>query len=71
VLRGEYPLTRKVPLKPGALNVFRGVHTLHRVVPVQGPVERLVAIFSFFDRPGVRMTAQEQSGFYGRAAAAA
>lgn len=71
VLRGEDPLARKLPLKPGALNVFRGVNTLHRVVPVKGPVERLVAIFSFFDRPGVKMTAKEQAGFYGRAEAAA
>lgn len=70
VLRGEDPLARKAKLKPGALNVFRGVDTLHRVVPVGGPVERLVAIFSFFDRPGVTMTAKEQAGFYGRAAAA-
>lgn len=71
VLRGEDPMVRKAALKPGALNVFRGVNTLHRVVPVKGPVERLVAIFAFFDRPGVVMTAKEQQGFYGRAVAAA
>jgi hypothetical protein len=68
-LRGEDPLLRKVKLKEGALNVFRGVHTLHRVVQVQGPVERIVSIFSFYDRPGVTMTAKEQIGFYGRSAA--
>ena len=67
-LRGEDPLLRKVRLKEGALNVFRGVNTLHRVVRVQGAVERLVTIFSFYDRPGVAMTAKEQIGFYGRAA---
>lgn len=69
VLRGTDPLVRRARLKPGALNVFRGVNTLHRVVPVRGPVERLVAIFAYFDRPGVTMTAKEQIGFYGRAAA--
>ena len=67
-LRGEDPLLRKVALKEGALIVFRGVHTLHRVVQVQGKVERLVTIFSYYDRPGVAMTAKEQIGFYGRAA---
>jgi hypothetical protein len=71
VLRGQDQMVRKAALKPGALNVFRGVNTLHRVVPVKGPVERLVAIFAFFDRPGVTMTAKEQIGFYGRAAEAA
>jgi hypothetical protein len=66
LLRGEDPLVRQVRLLPGALNVFRGVNTLHRVVPVQGHRERIVAIFSFFDKPGVTMTAAEQTGFYGR-----
>lgn len=70
VLRGEDPLVRKLALKPGALNVFRGVDTLHRVVPVRGATDRMVAIFAFFDRPGVTMTAKEQIGFYGRATAA-
>lgn len=70
VLRGEDPEVRRVRLNTGALNVFRGVNTLHRVVPVKGPTERLVAIFAFFDRPGVVMTPREQVGFYGRSLAA-
>lgn len=68
VLRGQDPLVRKQALKPGALNVFRGVNTLHRVVPVKGGTERLVAILAYFDRPGVVMTAKDQLGFYGRVA---
>lgn len=71
VLLGIDPETRKVRLNEGALNVFRGVNTLHRVVRVKGGTERMVAIFSFYDRPGVTMTAGEQIGFYGRAASAA
>jgi hypothetical protein len=70
LLRGENPQVKKVKLATGALNVFAGINTLHRVVQVRGPVERIVAIFSFFDRPGVMMTAKEQTGFYGRATAA-
>lgn len=70
VLRGEDPEVRKIGLNVGALNVFRGVDTLHRVVRVKGPTERLVAIFAFFDRPGVAMTPKEQIGFYGRSLAA-
>ncbi|AUH63808.1 HalD/BesD family halogenase [Paracoccus zhejiangensis] len=71
VLRGEDPQVRRIALKPGALNVFQGVNTLHRVVPVRGATERMVAIFAYFDRPGVAMTAREQQGFYGRATASA
>ncbi len=70
LLRGEDPAVKQARLLPGALNVFRGVNTLHRVVPIQGPRERIVAIFAFFDRPGVTMTGAEQIGFYGRALAA-
>lgn len=71
VLLGRDPDVRRATLRPGALNVFRGVNTLHRVVPVRGKVERIVAIFAFFDRPGVVMTAHEQVGFYGRSVVAA
>ena len=70
VLRGEDPLTRRIALTVGALNVFRGVNTLHRVVPVKGTVERIIATLSFYERPGVAMTPHEQTGFFGRAAAA-
>ena len=70
VLRGTDPLVSKAKLKTGALNVFRGVNTLHRVVPVKGKIDRMVAIFAFFDRPGVTMTAKDQLGFYGRSVAA-
>ncbi len=70
LLRGEDKQVRQAALSAGALNVFRGVNTLHRVVPVKGKKERLVAIFAFYDRPDVAMTAQEQVGFYGRSVVA-
>jgi hypothetical protein len=38
------------------------------VTPVEGTVPRMIAVFSFYDRPGVKMTAEEQKGFYGRVA---
>ncbi|EPX83253.1 2OG-Fe(II) oxygenase superfamily [Rubellimicrobium thermophilum DSM 16684] len=68
LLRGEDPELRRIRLEPGALNIFRGRDTAHRVTPVEGDRPRLVAVFSYFDRPGVRMTPDEQRGFYGRAA---
>lgn len=68
VLEGKDPDVGQVKLKEGALNVFRGVNTMHRVTTVRGETERMVAIFSFYDRPGVKMTPKEQIGFYGHAA---
>lgn len=58
--------TTLMPLEAGTLNVFRGVNTPHRVSAVEGSTERIVAVFSFFDRPGVVFTDDERLGFYGR-----
>ncbi|MGH6893676.1 MAG: HalD/BesD family halogenase [Dongiaceae bacterium] len=67
LLRGEDSAVRTLPLKPGTLNVFKGRNTLHRVSPPAGERDRIVAIFSYYDRPGVVFSAEERLGFYGRA----
>jgi hypothetical protein len=54
-------------VRPGTLNVFAGHDTVHRVEPVGGPVDRLIAVYSWSDEPGVRFTEAERIGFYGRA----
>ncbi|MCP9483262.1 2OG-Fe(II) oxygenase [Shimia sp. CNT1-13L.2] len=68
MLRGGDPDVQSLTLSPGTLNVFRGKNTPHRVAPVSGPRARIIAVFSFFDRPDVMFTEEEQRGFYGRAA---
>lgn len=55
-------------LDPGTLNVFRGRNTAHRVTAVRGPTPRIIAVFSYFGRPGVTLTPEERRGFYGRPA---
>ncbi|WP_282169642.1 HalD/BesD family halogenase [Ruegeria atlantica] len=54
-------------LQPGTLNIFKGKNTAHRVSPVQGDRDRMIAVFSFYDRPNVQFTHEERIGFYGRA----
>jgi hypothetical protein len=68
LLSGGDPLLRSISLEAGTLNVFRGRNTAHRVTPVQGATQRLIAVFSYFDRPGVMFSDAERIGFYGRAA---
>lgn len=68
LLTGEDPNVRRLALAPGTLNVFRGKNTAHRVTPVAGSRPRIVAVFSFYERPGVTFSAEERIGFYGRAA---
>ena len=58
---------KTLKLRAGALNVFRGKNTAHMVSTVRGTRERIIAVFSYFDRPGVVFSKEEQTGFYGRA----
>ncbi|MDE2386045.1 MAG: 2OG-Fe(II) oxygenase [Alphaproteobacteria bacterium] len=67
VLRGQDNSVKSLALKAGTLNVFRGVNTLHRVTPCKGPDERYIAVLSYFDKPGVTFSKEDQIGFYGRA----
>lgn len=67
LLRGEDDAVRSLPLKPGTLNVFKGRNTAHRVTPAVGGRQRIIAVFSYYERPGVQFTREERVGFYGRA----
>ncbi len=53
-------------LTPGTLSIFKGRYTAHRVTPVVGGKERIVAVFSYYEQPDVAFSADEQIGFYGR-----
>lgn len=68
LLEGRDPEVKRIPLQPGTLSVFRGKNTAHRVTTVQGNVDRMIAVFSYYEKPGVMFSAEEQMGFYGRAA---
>lgn len=68
LLQGQDPQMKALTLTAGALNVFRGKNTAHRVAPVEGAQARIIAVFSFYERAGVRFSPEEQMGFYGRAA---
>ena len=67
VLSGEGPGGRVARLAAGTLNVFAGRNTLHRVSRVRGARSRLIAVFSYYETPGVTFKASERLGFYGRA----
>jgi hypothetical protein len=68
LLEGKDPEVKSLKLSAGTLNVFKGKNTIHRVTPCKGPLERYIAVFSFYERPGVVFSKEEQTGFYGRAA---
>lgn len=68
LLEGRDPEAKILRIKAGTLNVFRGKNTAHRVTTVEGNRERMIAVFSYYERPGVMFTEEERVGFYGRAA---
>ena len=67
LLRGNDPKKQQLIVEPGTLNVFRGKNTAHRVTPVKGYKERVIAVFSYYEFPGKVFSAEENIGFYGRA----
>jgi hypothetical protein len=68
LLEGKDKDVKTLKLSAGTLNVFKGKNTLHRVTSAKGPRERYIAVFSYYERPGVMFSKDEQIGFYGRAA---
>jgi len=66
LLEGRDPQVKRIRLHAGTLNVFRGKNTAHRVTTVQGRVDRFIAVFSYYEKPGVMFSDAERMGFYGR-----
>jgi hypothetical protein len=66
LLANNDPDKKVLDLQPGALNVFRGKNTAHRLTPVNGNRDRLIAVFSYYEFPGKVFSAEERLGFYGR-----
>ncbi|MBB2200374.1 HalD/BesD family halogenase [Gluconacetobacter tumulisoli] len=66
LLAGHDEQARIMKVRPGTLNVFRGKNTAHRVTTVRGRRDRMIAVFSYYERPGVTFSPEERLGFYGR-----
>ena len=65
VLTGGRRHVVAVPRTPGALVVFRGCHSLHRVTPVAGNRPRLMAVFVYETEPGVIGDPEVNATVYG------
>lgn len=57
---------RRLALRPGDLQLFRGRYSLHRVRTVHGHRERHSAIFAYTERPGVIGTQARTRQLFGR-----
>jgi hypothetical protein len=68
VLDGDRTGVRELAMGAGALVLFQGRYSLHRVAPVEGARPRLLAVFSYDREPGVMLTEHNRRLFYGRVA---
>lgn len=68
VLDGRYPGVVRPDLRAGTLSLFNGQASLHRVAPVTGRRERIVALFNYMAEPGYVFSEEIQRKFFGRVA---
>ena len=66
ILEGERHGVRELSQPEGALVIFTGRHTLHRVTPIEGDTARLVGVLSYASAPGRTTSAYNRRTFYGR-----
>lgn len=59
-------LIRRLSLRPGDLQLFKGRYSLHRVSSVQGGTARHSAIFAYSERPGVIGNVARTRQLFGR-----
>lgn len=59
-------LVRRLTLRPGDLQLFKGRYSLHRVSTVQGARARHSAIFAYSERPGIIGSAVRTRQLFGR-----
>jgi hypothetical protein len=59
-------LVRRLPLRPGDLQLFKGRYSLHRVTTVHGETARHSAIFAYTERPGVIGSVARTRQLFGR-----
>ena len=66
VLRGERDDTVvAIGREPGALCLFRGCNSLHRVSPVHGATQRIMGVFVYEFAPGIVGDAEVNATIYG------
>lgn len=66
VVRGERHDQQRLPMTPGTFLLFQGRHSLHRVTPIRGATDRIVALLAFDSRPGTDSTPELKRARYGR-----
>src|SRR5277367_6044817 len=67
-IEGHSESLRSIKVQAGTLLLFCGRRALHRVPPVRGKVPRVIALFSYDRKPGVRYGSEVYARVVGRTA---
>ena len=65
VLDGEAP-TKTLSMEAGALVLFRGRNSMHRVTPVKGDRTRMLVVLAYNTEPGIALSESARMTFFGR-----
>jgi len=65
ILDGEIA-PNSLAIAPGALVLFRGKNSLHRVTPTQGEITRMLAVLAYNTKPNISLSEQARLTFFGR-----
>ena len=65
VLDGEIAV-EKLAMDPGALVLFRGRNSMHRVTPSMGDRTRMLVVLAYNAQPGISLSESARMTFYGR-----
>ena len=66
LLEGDRNAVVTLDLAPGALALFEGRYSIHRVSPIEGSKPRLIALFGYDTKPGTTSTDLLKLRRYGR-----
>jgi hypothetical protein len=67
ILDGQEPV-RTLAMETGALVLFRGRDSMHRVTPVRGERTRMLVVLAYNTAPGISLSESARLTFYGRLA---
>ncbi len=65
-LGGGTPNVQSLEIEPGALVLFRGRNSMHRVTQSQGETPRVLVVFAYNTEPGIGLSEEAKQTFYGR-----
>ena len=65
VLDGEIK-PQKLSMDAGALVLFRGRNSMHRVTPNESDLTRMLVVLAYNSKPGVALSESARMTFYGR-----